>query len=312
MDFISLLNTIATLFILIVAGYIAGKLNVIDEVASKKLSNLIIKIAQPFLLISSLLGMETSKENLILGGQAFAAGMIIHSLMAVIAFVVCIKFKNVNERKLSEFAMVFANVGFIGFPIVEALYGAKGLFMGAFYVLSFNIMLWTWGIAILARKRTDIKLTVKKIFVNYGTVPSVIGFIIYAFDLELPVFIQSGCSYLAALCTPISVMITGALLSRRTLSQIFLMPKIYYISFIRLIVIPLIMCVVAKLIGMNSEWILFITAVTALPCASTISMLAEIHDISPGYAAQAVGTSSLLSILTMPCVLLIAQQIVNL
>ena len=311
MDFIALLNTIATLFVLLIGGVIASKCNIIDEVASKKLSRLIIAIGQPFLIISSLLGIEYSKENLLLGAKTFIIGIVVHAIMALIAFLACSRIKNLDERKLSEFAMVFGNVGFLGFPILESLFGAKGLFMGAFFVVSFNIVLWTWGIAILARKRSDIKLTVKKVLLNYGTVPSMIGILLYVLDLNMPPFVYSSASYIASLCTPISILITGALLARRSLSQIFLAPKIYYIALIKLILVPLVICGLTKLLGFDTHWILFLTAVSAMPSASTISMLSELHDISPTYAAQAVGTTSLLSIATMPVILWLAERIAN-
>ena len=128
MDFIALLNTIATLFVLLIGGVIASKCNIIDEVASKKLSRLIIAIGQPFLIISSLLGIEYSGENLLLGAKTFIIGILVHAIMALIAFLACSGIKNLDERKLSEFAMVFGNVGFLGFPILESLFGAKGLF----------------------------------------------------------------------------------------------------------------------------------------------------------------------------------------
>lgn len=309
MDFTALLNTIATLFVLMIVGVIASKCNIIDEIASKRLSKLILSIGQPLLIINSLLGVEYSKENLLLGLKTLIVGFIVHAIFAVIAYFCCFRFKDLDERKISEFAIIHGNVGFIGFPILDSLFGARGLFMGAFFVISFNIVLWTWGIAIMARQRSDIKLTVKKVIFNYGTVPSAIGIFIYILDLNLPAFVTSSASYLASLCTPISVLITGALLARQTLKQIFLSAKVYYVSFIKLIVIPLVICGIAKLIGMSYEWILFLTAVASMPSATSAAMMSELHDISPGYAAEVVGTTSLLSIATMPCILWLADKI---
>ena len=85
MDFNSLLSTIATLFILLMAGFIAGKLKIIDEIASKKLSKLIITIGQPFLIISALISAEFSKENLWLALETFVIGLIVHGIMAIVA-----------------------------------------------------------------------------------------------------------------------------------------------------------------------------------------------------------------------------------
>jgi predicted permease len=309
MNFLSLLNTVITLALVMAAGFIGSKLNVVDDVASKKLSLLILRIGQPFLILSSILGVESSKENLALGFKTLLIGFAIHIFIAIVAFGVCAGYKHFNEKKLSEFAIVFGNVGFMGFPILESLYGAKGLFMGVFIVISFNILLWSLGIFILGRGRSDMKLTIKKVFINFGTVPSFIGLIVFISGIRLPDFVYSTASYLGSLCTPISLIITGALLAKKKPAEIFLAPKIYFVSFVRLIVIPLLICTVAKLIGFDYDYIMFLTVVTAMPCAAIISMLAELYDINPGYAAQSVGTSSLLSIATMPCVLLLAEKI---
>lgn len=309
MDFNALLNTIATLFVLLLVGFGASKLGIIDEIASKKLTRLIISIGQPLLIISSLLSIEYSRDNLLLGLKILALSFSVHAVMAVIAYLACLKFKDLDERKLSEFSIVFGNVGFIGFPILSSLFGAKGVFMGAFFMVPFNILTWTWGVAILARKRKDIRLNLKKIFINYGTVPGVIGVILYALNLPLPQFVFSSASYLGSLCTPITMLITGALLARRSFKQIFLTPKMYYLSFVKLIIVPAAVCLIAKLCGFGHEMILFLTALSAMPSAAAISMLSEVYDINPGYAAQTVGTSSLISIATMPAILWVAEKI---
>lgn len=317
MNFSALLTTIATLFIMLIVGYICGKTGIIDSVASKKLSALIIKIAQPALIISSIVKMQYSAANLKLGLQTLALGFAVHLFMGVIAFVACIKIKNLDERKILEFSMVFGNTGFIGIPIMESLFGDVGAFMASFIVISFNILMWTLGIAILGRKRPDIKLTLKKALVNKGTIPSVIGFGIFlipAFwsSFKLPAFVLSSLSYIASLCTPISMLIIGALLAGRTFKQIFGSGKVYYLCLFKLIVIPLTVCLIMKLLGFGDMWILFATALTCMPSATSVSMLAELYDITPGFSAQGVGTTSLFSIATMPCVIFLAQKIIEL
>lgn len=309
MDILKLLNTVITLALVMGTGYIGSKCRVIDDVSSKKLSLLILRIGQPFLIISSILGVDYSKDNLILGIQTLLVGFVIHFLIALMAFGACSGFKDFNERKLSEFAIVFGNVGFMGFPVLETLFGARGLFMGVFFVISFNIMVWSLGFFILGRKRDDMKLTLKKVFINYGTVPSAIGIALFVLNFELPGFVYTTASYLGSLCTPISLLITGALLARKKLSQIFLSTKIYFVSFIKLIVVPLVICLLSKLIGFSYEYTMFLTVVCAMPCAAVISMLSEVYDISPDYAAQNVGASSLISIVTMPLVIWLAEMI---
>ncbi len=317
MNFSAFLTIIATLFLLMACGFYARKAGIIDDVASKRLSSLIIKIGQPMMIISALTEAEFSYENLTDGLVIVALGMVLHTVMGGMAFLLCKGFRDLDERKITEFSLMFTNGGFIGFPIMEALFGAKGLFLAAFYNISFHLFIWSWGIAILARKRPDIKLTVRKIFINLGSVPCLIGVLVYMLAIPfpgfaLPGFLSKFMMYLSNLCTPISVLITGALLATRTAKQIFGSPKIYYFSFMKLIAIPLVVCVVGKLIRLPHDMVLFATVEAALPAAASITMFSEMYGLNAGYASQTVGTSSLLSVGTMPLILLLAERIVAL
>lgn len=310
------LNMIVTLFLLLSVGYVAGKRNIIHSEASKNLSKLIIHVGQPAMIIYNLVKMEYSAENLGLGFLTLAFGLGLHMILAIFAYVFFLRFHNPDERKLSEFSAIFGNVGFIGIPILESIFGDRGGFMGAFFNVSFQLVLWTWGIMILARQRKDIKITPKKVFLNFGTVPSVIGMVLFllkgidGFFIPQPVMLS--LSYIAALCTPISMLIIGALLAGRSAKQIFGSGKIYYLCAVKLLVLPVFVCVLMRLLQCDAEWILFAAVVSSMPSATTVTMLAELYDISPAYSAQAVGTTSLLSVVTMPCVMVIAQWLVSL
>jgi len=317
MNFSALLTIIATLFLLMACGFFARKKGIIDDVASKRLSALIIKIGQPMMIISALTEAEFSYDNLKDGLVIVVLGMAFHVVVGILAFLLCKGFRDLDERKITEFSLMFTNGGFIGFPIMEALFGPKGLFLAAFFNISFHLFIWSWGIAILARKRSDIKLTVRKVFINLGSVPCLIGVLIYMLAIPfpgfaLPAFISKFMMYLSNLCTPISVLITGALLATRTPKQIFGSPKIYYFSAMKLIALPLIVCVIGKLIGLPHDMILFATVEAALPSAASITMFSEMYGLNSGYASQTVGTSSLLSVGTMPLILLLAERIVAL
>jgi predicted permease len=317
MNFSALLTIIATLFLLMACGFYARKRGIIDDVASKRLSSLIIKIGQPMMIISALTEAEFSYENLTDGLVIVGVGMVFHAVVGCLAFLLCKGFRDLDERKITEFSLMFTNGGFIGFPIMEALFGPKGLFLAAFFNISFHLFIWSWGIAILARKRPDIKLTVRKVFINLGSVPCLIGVLIYMLAIPfpgfaLPAFLSKFMMYLSNLCTPISVLITGALLAARTPKQIFGSPKIYYFSAMKLIALPLIVCVIGKLIGLPHDMVLFATVEAALPSAASITMFSEMYGLNSGYASQTVGTSSLLSVGTMPVILLVAEWIVRL
>ena len=310
--FPALLSIILTLFLLMVTGFICRKTKIIDTTSSKGLSRLIISVGQPMMIIGALANAEYTKENLTIAWQVTLIGFAMHALLSLAAFLICRGMKKVDTTKIFEFTLIFANCGFIGFPIMDAILGdGIGSFMGAFYVIGFHLFLWTWGIVILARGREDIRMTPKKALLNYGTVPCAIGVVLYLCKplFELPDFFGKCFSYLGNLCTPISVLITGALLATVSLPKMFTNAKLYLHSLIKLIAFPLAFALLAKLCGLSQSYILLVTAMAGMPSAATITMLAELYEIEPGYASQTVGITSILSTATLPLVMLFAQWI---
>ena len=303
-----------TLFILCAIGFAARKTGLIDNTFSKKLSKLIINVGQPFLIISSVVNTEYSREKLLTGFSIIGIGILIHAALAVAGALYTSRMKNVNEAKMTAYTMIFANCGFLGLPVVGAMLGSDGLFCGAFFQIAFNLFLWSYGMILLGRGRDDIKLSPKKMILNFGTTPCIIGVVLYMLKpyFVLPEFITDSFSYLASLCTPISQLIVGGLIATRPLSQLFKSGKLYMFSFTKLLVLPTLALLVCKLIGLNEFMTYFITIMTALPCATNSTMFGEIYDIEPEYAAQLVGITSLLSVLTIPLVMMLAGWIIAL
>ena len=314
LNYMAFLGVVFTLFLLMVCGWFAAQFNIIDDTASNRLSALIIKIGQPMMIISALVNAEFSWDNLKSGLWMILIGLGLHVGMAAMAFVCCKPFRDPDERKLTEFSLILTNCGFIGFPIMEALFGPQGLFLAAFYNISFQVILWTWGIAILARERKDIKLTVKKALLNLGTVPCLIGVALYILagtipGYEFPDFFKQFLSYLGGLCAPISLLITGVMLAKRTPKQMFGSPKMYAFLSLKLLVFPLIVCLVTHFFGMDKTNVLFCTAMAGLPTATSAVMMGTLYNINPGYAAQIVSVSSLMSLASLPAVLKVAEWI---
>jgi len=307
-----LFSTILTLAMLLIVGFIAGKTRIIDEASTAKLSTVTVKIGQPFLIINALITAERTADSVKMGVYILIFGFLLNAFMAVIAFFCAKGIRDLDERKLSEFSMVFSNCGFIGFPILESILGSTGLFYGAFFIFSFNVCTWTWGIMILSRGRDDIKLTPKKAFLNYGSVPGVIGFIIFLSGMPIPQSILSLCGYLAAICTPLSVMITGANLARRDLKKMLTSKQVYLVNAVKLIVMPIVVATVLWLIQVPDDIVIFGTVMAAMPVAAVITMMGEMFSINPGYAAELVGSSSIFCTATIFPVIYYAQFLLSL
>jgi len=311
--FDSLLSTIACLSCMLLIGFLGGKLKILDATSTEKLSELIVKIGQPFLIVNSAISQKYSPENLKIGLSVFALGICMHAFMALVAFLFARPLtKDLNEKKISQYCMFFANCGFIGFPIVEAIYGPEGLFYGAFYIMSFHLFVWTLGIVILAKGRDDIKITPKKILLNYGTVPCAVGFLLFVSNIPLPAFFTSLTSSVANICTPIAIMISGANIARRSLKQMFLNPRVYHTSSVKLLAMPLLVATITWLLGLPDYMVIFGTIMAAMPCAAVVTMFCEMYRIIPGFAAELVGSSTVFCTVTIIPVVSYAQWLVSL
>jgi len=324
MNFDALNVVVATLTILLVVGFFCRKVGIINDVSSKSLSKLILMVGQPAMLIYSMANAEYSEANVNMAWTMLGLGFVFHGVLAVMSYFLALPYKkNIDEEKISEYSFLFANCAFIGFPIFDALLGPIGLFMASFLVFSFNVLIWTWGLSIFARGRSDIKLNLKKVLLNFGTVPCVIGFILYllkapSIGFEMPEFLSNALGYLTNLCTPISVLITGSLIATQSVKRIFGSWKLYYFNVMKLFIIPILVCLISKVLlivipvdGLET-YAMFVTAAAALPAASSVSMMSETYGLDAGYSSVVVGTSSLLSVLSMPLTMMLADWILKL
>ena len=148
-------------------------------------------------------------------------------------------------------------------------------------------------------------------FLNFGTVPSVIGLALYALKGILPQSVlsheitravTSGVGALSSLCTPISLLIIGALLSTVSFGKLFADLRVYYANFVRLIVSPLLIFFLCRLCGLAQDTCMLLTLIASVPTAANAVMFAESYDIQPEYASAVVGVGTVLSTATIPFV----------
>ncbi len=319
--FIPLLNMVISLFLLLMTGFILRKLGLIKDDTSAFLSKLLVTVFQPMLIIHSLYSAPFSAELLKTGLLILVISICVHLFMAAVAFVACIGFKKADEQAISRFSMVFGNVGFVGFPILDVLIPENGRFLGAFFVIGFHLTLWSVGVLMFALKHKHIKVTAKKLLLNYGTVPCFIGFALYLVlgvlkgsvpELALPAALTTFTKYLSDASVPVSLMIAGSLLATRTPKQIFGDPKSYYTAFFKLIVSPLLVCTLMHLLGFGADTVLLVTTLCATPVAAMVTVVSQLYGVNPGYSSQPVSLTTVMCVATLPVVVPIANFIVSL
>ena len=300
LNFASLITTCVSLLLLIAAGFVFRKLGILDEDFTKKLSALVAKAAMPFLIVHSITNLEFSTEKLKNGALILLFGTAAHIFMALAAKLFFCRTHQVDEKKIYEYACIFSNCAFIGYPILSALFGEIGLFYGAFYVVTYNLTCWSYGVLLMAKGKNGYRFTLKNMFLNVGMISCILGFLLYALQIPIPSFIRSTTMYMGNLCTPLSLLVTGSLLATIPLAKMFSNLKLYLFCSFKLVALPLLFALVLHLCGANVligdiDLTVFLAVMVSLPPAALTSLFANMFDVKPPFAAQLVSLGTLLS-----------------
>ncbi len=295
----ALIQQVLVLFLIIVVGFIAKKKDIITSQVSKKLSELLLYITSPFLVITSF-NFEFSFDMLTKAIIVFIFSMGIHIFSIILGMFAFNRYPD-RVRSVLRFITVFPNCGFMGFPVLESIFGKIGIFYGSIYVMVFNIFLWTYGVMLFSKDNE--KTSIKQVLFNPGTISVFIGIIVFLFSIDIPAPIYNTLDLVGGMTAPLSMLIVGALLADVDFKKLFSGSAVYYGSFIRLIFIPLLTMVVLKFTGMEEELMKICVLLVAMPAAANTAIFAEKYDADAPLASQCIAVSTIFSMITMPLIL---------
>lgn len=296
---------VVILFLLMSFGYAGGKAGLINESGSKVMTNVSLYFVTPCLIINSFnIEFDPSKLKGLL--ICLVASILIH------AFTICIvmflfKSDNKKRNRVLRFACVFSNAAYMGIPLQQAVLGSEGVFYGSVYIAVFNITLWTFGVFC---STDDIKaISGKKILINPGIIGVLIGILLFLLPIELPNVLTSVISSMSNLNTPLAMLIIGFYLTESNLLTALKDKAVYLIAFIRLIAVPLVVLAVLYLCGIRDALLVSLITAASAPVAAATSMFATRFDNDITLSVNLVTFTTVLSILTMPVIVALAQYI---
>ncbi len=302
-NFLTVASQVLSLFIMIAIGYILGKTRLLREEATPGLSNLILYVATPAAILQAFLNEERTAEK-IFNLALVAVFAILTHLIGILIAKFFIRAKNADTATVLRFGVIFSNCGYMSFPLQKALLGDIGVFYGAMYVAVFNIFLWSYGIAIMGR---DKKFPWKKAIFSPSVIAVVISIVLYLLQLNLPSVVGSAVSAFSALNTPLPMVIIGYYLSTSNLLGALTDKRIYLSAALRLIGIPAIILAILLLFGVRGAPLIASTVAASAPIAAASSMLSIKFNRDTICAVNGVTLTTLLSIITMPLFVAIAQ-----
>ena len=216
------------------------------------------------------------------------------------------KILKVNPSKSGSwiFALVFSNNAFVGYPLMYALYGNDGLFLMAMGNVVQNVLIFSLGIKLITLNynlKDHIRL--RHIIFTKQNIAVVVGMFIFFLQIPIPEPVLTLVTYVANLTVPLSMMVVGMSLSRYDVRNMFTDKEAYRLTIIRMVLLPLVMVVIFKVLGINANQnlplaILFFTA--ALPAPAFTTIMAERHNTSIEFSSKCVFLTTVLSILTVP------------
>ena len=288
------------LFFLMMIGWILAKRGELDNKISGFLSFLIVNIANPCLILSGCLNGNSMNRQTFLTTMALAVGMYaVWILLAEIA--IPFFFKDRAERNVYKVMFVFSNMGFMGFPLISAMYGSNALLYASIFMLPFNLLIYTYGMYCVAGKIGDKRSVLKKCF-NSGVLAGIAAFIISLCQLQLPDIAESIIEMLGNLAAPLSMMVIGASLADMHIKEIFGDYKLLVFSLVKLLLVPFVGFFFIRMVTDDVVLQGISLVILATPVGSMSAMLARQYGGDHALASKGIAITTLLSIVTMPLV----------
>lgn len=291
------------LYILIAVGFFADKFGLYTEKASKLNTNLLFYIVTPLVIVNSFLTIESSPENLKNFGIAALLGVAIH-VVGIILVLPLFRKTEKSKAGIYRYACIYGNCGYMALPLAQAVLGAEGTFYCSAVIMIFNIFCFTHGIYIIGAQKGGFDF--KKLLINPGTIGVAIGLPLYLFGVELPTIIETPITSLAALNTPLAMLIFGTYIAHTDIKTMFIDKNIYLVGIVKLIAIPLVMIAAFKLFNIPTLLATAIAVSASAPCANNTVIFAGKYDLDTGTASKTVALVSFFSIITMPVMIALA------
>lgn len=286
------------MLILIIIGIICKKTKIISDSGNKELSKLVLSVVNPIVI---LMAYQTDYKpelvkNLLI---AFALSLLSYVIFILFAYILIPK-KEKRETEIERFSTIYSNCGFMGIPLVNAIFGTEGVFYLTAFITVFNIIVWTHGIILISGEK-NIK-NVIKVFYSPVIISIVLGIIMFFTQIRIPSIPSQALEFAASLNTPLAMIVSGVTIADTNIPKLLKKFGIYYIPFLKLILIPAIVTVVFALFNIDSSVRLTIIIASAAPSAAMCTLQCLKYNKNSLYASELFAASTILSVITLPII----------
>lgn len=296
------------MFILLGAGFLLYKLKFLDDDSTRRLSDIVITIINPIIIFNAYqtdFRPELAKNLLIAMILAFSCQTVL-----VLAAKLVVRGSRADFQ-VERFAAGYSNCAFMGIPLVDAAFGAEGVFYLTSFITAFNVFMWTHGVILMSGEKLSPKQLLK-ILASPAMISIALGLVFFLTGIRMPEIIQQPLDYLGSMNTPLAMLVSGATIAKAGLLSGIKNPRIYYLQSFKLLIIPILLAaaiVPLELIGASPLVVNTVLIAAAAPTASSTIMFSYKFGKNEKYASNHFAISTVISIVTIPVVMAFVKLI---
>lgn len=311
-----ILEQTGKLFLMLCVGFLLAKLELLDLHTKQKLTKILLQVTTPLMMIDAfydrMLTVTSQETGNVSVGMLFAVSFGFYGIMILLSLILVYAMRTPKkDRRLYLFMTIFGNVGFMGFPVVQAVFGTEGLFYAAILNSVFNIFVYTFGVMLMGGASAEggtlaaqIKgIPWKKLLVTPAVIGTAVGVLIFVLRIHLPKLLADTCDTLGGLTSPLAMLVVGANLNGMKWKEMLSNMRLYLYILLRQIALPLVFWLLIRTAVHHEILAPTLLLLSCMPVANTTALFATEYGGDEKLASQAIFMTTLFSLLSFPLII---------
>ncbi len=308
MDFSTILGQMLMLLLMMILGYLARRQNLLDEHVNASLSKVVLNVTLPAQIITSFAmeGAELTNGEV---GAAFGLSCLIYLFYMALA-VIYVRLMRLPRQDWGtyQYMIIFGNIGFMGFPVITAIFGAKALVYAVIMNIVFNLLVFSYGIKLITDgSETAGSFSWRKL-INMPLISSALTLVLFFLHIKLPAVVNTALFTMGDATTPMAMLILGCTIAEMPLRELFDEWRVYIFTAVKLLAMPLLVFLLLQLLpGFEANSLLgkVLVVLSSVPVATNATMLSIEYGGNNKLVAQGIFFSTIFSVLTIPLLVFI-------
>jgi len=301
MNYSGLFYKMIILFLTLAVGYLAAKRKVMNEDTNRHLSRLLVNVTNPLLIIASVLTGDRLLTNLQVLELTLVSVCCYAALIALSLLVPRLLRVPAGSAGTYRFLLIFSNAGFIGYPVVQALFGSGASFYVTIYVLTFQLFCWSYGVHLI-RGEGRFRLS-WSLLRHPCIVAALLAYAIYFSGLKLPAIIGEAADYVGELTSPVSMLVIGCSLAQMPLSRPFRNWRLYPLAAVKMILIPTAVYFCLRPFLKDQLLLGIAVVMMCMPAATNTAIISYEYGGDVELASSGVFLTTLLAVVSIPALM---------